>query len=59
MTAHVTRDPAYVARVSARIPLGRIGAPDEIAGVVCHLLSDDAAYVTGQVVAADGGATVL
>lgn len=40
-------------------PLRRAGTPEEIAGVTAFLLSDDAAYVTGQIVSADGGATVV
>jgi NAD(P)-dependent dehydrogenase (short-subunit alcohol dehydrogenase family) len=39
-----------------RIPLGRIGQPEDIARVVVFLLSDDAAYMTGQAVAVNGGA---
>lgn len=39
-------------------PLRRAGTGDDIAGVVAFLLSDDAAYVTGEVVSADGGAAV-
>jgi len=57
MTAHVTHDAEYVARVSRGVPLGRIARADEIAATICHLLSDDASYVNGQVVAADGGVT--
>jgi len=57
MTAHVTSDPEYVARVSRGVPLGRIARADEIAATICHLLSDDASYVNGQVIAADGGVT--
>jgi NAD(P)-dependent dehydrogenase (short-subunit alcohol dehydrogenase family) len=37
------------------IPLGRPGVPDDIASVVCHLLSSDAGYVTGVVVPVEGG----
>jgi len=59
MNAEVVRDPEYVKRVVRGIPLGRIATPDEIAGVVCHLLGPDSAYVNGQVIAVDGGATVL
>jgi 3-oxoacyl-[acyl-carrier protein] reductase len=42
-------------RVEGGVPLGRIGEPDEIAGVVLFLLSDLASYLTGAVVTADGG----
>jgi 3-oxoacyl-[acyl-carrier protein] reductase len=37
------------------VPLRRLGDPDDIAGAVAFLCSDDAAYVTGQVLAVDGG----
>jgi len=40
---------------AAQIPLGRVGTPDDIAGVVAFLLSDDAAYVSGQVLYVRGG----
>jgi NAD(P)-dependent dehydrogenase (short-subunit alcohol dehydrogenase family) len=57
MTAHVTGDPDYVAGASRGIPLRRIARPEEIAGTICHLLSDDASYVNGQIIAVDGGVT--
>jgi len=41
--------------VNARIPLGRWATPDDIAGPVAWLLSDDARYVTGAVIPVDGG----
>jgi len=40
---------------SARIPLGRLGTPDDVASAVCFLVSDEASYITGQVVAVNGG----
>jgi len=42
-----------------RLPLGRVGHPDDIAGMVAMLLSADAAYMTGQSVAINGGAIML
>jgi NAD(P)-dependent dehydrogenase (short-subunit alcohol dehydrogenase family) len=52
------QDPAYLESTGAGAPLGRIARPDEIAAVICFFLSDDASYVTGQVLIADGGYTV-
>ncbi len=40
-------------------PLRRAGTPEEIAGVVAYLLGPDSSYVTGQVLSADGGATIV
>lgn len=42
-------------RLQEQIPLGRLGRGDDIAGMVSFLLSDDASYITGQVVSVDGG----
>lgn len=39
----------------ANVPLNRVGTPDDIAGAVCFLASDDAAYITGQTLTVDGG----
>ena len=40
------------------IPLGRIGQPDDLPGAVAFFASDDAAYVTGQVLSVSGGLTM-
>jgi 3-oxoacyl-(acyl-carrier-protein) reductase len=40
---------------AAQIPLARLGTPDDIAAAVAFLASDDAAYITGQVLAVNGG----
>jgi len=40
-------------------PMGRVGQPDEIAAPVCHLLSDEASFVTGHCMVIDGGHTLL
>ncbi|GHE88710.1 3-oxoacyl-ACP reductase [Amycolatopsis deserti] len=46
------------AKTSRAYPLKRLGVPDDVAGVVAFLLSDDAAWLTGQTVVLDGGGTL-
>ena len=41
--------------ILSRTPLGRAGEPDEIAGIAVLLASDDASYITGETIYADGG----
>jgi NAD(P)-dependent dehydrogenase (short-subunit alcohol dehydrogenase family) len=48
---------AFVAYINASTPMGRMGKPDEIASVIAFLASDDASYVTGSELYADGGFT--
>jgi hypothetical protein len=43
---------------AARVPLGRVGEPEDIADVILFLASDAARYVTGQVIVADGGLAI-
>jgi NAD(P)-dependent dehydrogenase (short-subunit alcohol dehydrogenase family) len=37
------------------VPLGRIGRPQDVAALVCFLASDEASFITGTTVSADGG----
>lgn len=48
---------AALAGFAADVPLGRMGQPEDVASMVVHLASDEAAYVTGAAVAVDGGLT--
>jgi len=53
--AHAALDPATAARQVEKIPLGRLGLPDDVAAAVAFLASAEAAYVTGQLLHVDGG----
>jgi 3-oxoacyl-[acyl-carrier protein] reductase len=47
--------PEFLASLAARIPLGRLGKPEEVAAAVCYLASDSAAFITGATLDINGG----
>jgi NAD(P)-dependent dehydrogenase (short-subunit alcohol dehydrogenase family) len=51
----VHREPEYEARAMRRVPMGRMGQPDELVGTVVYLASEASRMVTGHVLAVDGG----
>ena len=55
LEAAVAKDPAQLATVCEATPLGRLGAPEDSGGAVAFLCLPAAAYITGQVLAVDGG----
>jgi NAD(P)-dependent dehydrogenase (short-subunit alcohol dehydrogenase family) len=55
LIAEGMKNPANLAAVEGRIPLGRIAQPTDVAGVVSFLLSDPAAYLNGVTIPVDGG----
>jgi NAD(P)-dependent dehydrogenase (short-subunit alcohol dehydrogenase family) len=51
----IHREPEYEARAMRRVPMGRMGQPEELVGAVVFLASDASTMVTGHILAVDGG----
>ena len=54
--AQETRQAAHIATMQARVPLGRLGTPDEVAAAVALLASDQGGFINGQMIQVNGGA---
>lgn len=59
LVAAISEDPESRAAIVARIPIGRAGTPDDVAGIMVYLASDDGAFATGATFQVDGGMTSL
>ena len=59
LALQVLRDEQYKREVLDRTPLGRIGQPEDVSGLMAFLCTPAAGYITGQVIAVDGGYSVM
>ena len=59
LTESLLNNPDFLAEVQARTPMGRVGQPEEIAGLAAFLCMPTASYMTGQCIAIDGGFTAF
>ena len=54
-----SQHPSFIERYTSKVPMKRMGQPDDIAPVVSFLLSEEAKYITGQNIIVDGGWTII
>ncbi|HOQ49224.1 MAG TPA: SDR family oxidoreductase, partial [Candidatus Kapabacteria bacterium] len=55
----ILNDIERLSKIKAQTPMQRIGKPQEVASAVAFLAMDSSSYITGQVIAVDGGASCL
>lgn len=58
LTQSTLSRPGMEERLTSRIPLGRLGVPEDVSGAIAFLFSDEASLITGHVLAIDGGYTI-
>ena len=49
------KDPKFIERVASKVPLKRLGKPEEVANLISFLSSEKSSYITGAVIPVDGG----
>jgi glucose 1-dehydrogenase len=59
INAKLLNDPAKLTALTSQIPLGRLGKPDDVAGLAVYLASSESSYVTGATYLVDGGLSVF
>ena len=59
LVSAISEDPESRAAIISRIPIGRAGTPEDVAGIMVYLASDDGAFATGALFQVDGGMTSL
>ena len=55
----VQKSPGFIKNLILKIPLGRIGLPEDLGGPIVFLASDSSSYITGQNFCIDGGWTII
>ena len=58
LASPILSQPERLAKIIARTPMGRIGQPDEVAGIVAFLAMEHSSYITGQNIIVDGGMSI-
>lgn len=56
---HVLSSPVELKKRLSKIPLSRLGRPEDIANIVAFLVSDESSYITGETILVDGGVSVI